>query len=155
MDSQNIQITIDLSDLQVQARDYAGYRTSKQKLMNARSGNSVFWVGFIMGAYLDKKYDLCIEIIESFLPSVEQTPCYQIQELVFLKADCYVQVKKLDKAIETIKNGMRFILNENKAFELLASYYLQKGDYANCYSSLTTLLSMNCDSKYYYSLLEW
>ena len=98
--------------------------------MNARSGNSVFWVGFIMGAYLDKKYDLCIEIIESFRPSVEQTPCYQIQELVFLKADCYVQVKKLDKAIETIKNGMRFILNENKAFELLASYYLQKGDYA-------------------------
>ena len=80
----NLQILVDLSSLQVQVRDYAGYRVSKQKLMNERSGNQNYWMGFIMGAYLDKKYELCIDIISSFFPSLEQKPSYQMQEVLFL-----------------------------------------------------------------------
>ena len=33
LDPKNIQILIDLSELQIQVRDYTGYRTSKQKLI--------------------------------------------------------------------------------------------------------------------------
>ena len=37
LDPKNLQIVIDLADLQVQVRDYAGYRVSKQKMMNEHS----------------------------------------------------------------------------------------------------------------------
>lgn len=155
LDPLNIQILVDLSDLQIQVRDYAGYRISKQKLMNERSGNNTFWVGFIMGAYLEKKYDLCIEIISSYLPSLEQKACYPVQELLFLEAECYACLKKWDEAIETIQNGMKLVLNENRAFEMLAVYYLQKEEFEKCRSTLSKLIEMNCDSKYYFILLEW
>lgn len=155
LDPMNIQIVVDLSDLQIQVRDYSGYRISKQKLMNERSGNGTFWVGFIMGAYLEKKYELCIDIITSYLPSVEQEPCYQIQELIFLQAACNAQLKKWDKAIEAIQNGMKFILNENRAMELLAEYYMQQQDFVHSQEIVSSLLSMNCDNKYYCILHEW
>ena len=122
----NLQILVDLSSLQVQVRDYAGYRVSKQKLMNERSGNQNYWMGFIMGAYLDKKYDLCIDIINSFFPSLEQKASYQRQELLFLQADCYYQLKKWNEAIDVITKGMKWILDEDKANETLATYYLMK-----------------------------
>ena len=43
LDPKNIQIVIDLADLQIQVRDFAGYRTSKQKLINERGGNNAYW----------------------------------------------------------------------------------------------------------------
>lgn len=155
LDPLNIQILIDLSTLQIQVRDFAGYRVSKQKLMNERSGNATFWTGFIMGAYLDKKYELCLDIISTYMTTIEQKACYQIQELLFLQADCHAMMKNWDKAIETIVNGMKFILNEHKAQELLAYYYLQKQDYDSCKSVVNKLLSLNQDNQYYYILLEW
>lgn len=151
----NLQILVDLSSLQVQVRDYAGYRVSKQKLMNERSGNQNYWMGFIMGAYLDKKYDLCIDIINSFFPSLEQKASYQRQELLFLQADCYYQLKKWNEAIDVITKGMKWILDEDKANETLATYYLMKEDYSTCHSLLQSLFQSNCDNRFYAILYEW
>ena len=93
LDPSNIQIVIDLADLQVQTRDYEGFYKSRNKLLQQRSGNTTFWLGFVVGAFLSKSYDVCIDIIHTFRSGTPCTPSYITQELYFLEAECRAQKK--------------------------------------------------------------
>ena len=106
LDPKNLQIVIDLADLQVQVGDYAGYRVSKQKLMNERSSDNNYWLGFIMGAYLDNKFDLCVDIITTFRETLDAKPSYCRQELLFIESDCYARKKDWENAIRVLEKGM-------------------------------------------------
>ena len=50
---------------------------------------------------------------------------------------------------------MKWILDEDKANETLATYYLMKEDYSTCHSLLQSLFQSNCDNRFSAILYEW
>ena len=73
-DSSNLQITIDLAALHAQNRDFGGYRRCYQKLIGQISGRSQFWIGMMIGYYMEGNYKMCIEAIHSFRGTIDETP---------------------------------------------------------------------------------
>ena len=145
LDPSNIQIVIDLSDLQVQTRDYAGFYTSRNKLLQQRSGNTAFWLGFVVGAFLTKSYDTCIDIITTFRKGTPCTPSYITQELYFIEAECHAQKKEFTAAAEVIQSGMPFILDEDKARQKEALYRGYAGDLKGSEALWERLMEQNSD----------
>lgn len=129
-DSSNLQITIDLAALNAQNRDFGGYRRCYQKLIGQISGRSQFWIGMMIGYYMEGNYKMCIEAIHSFRGTIDEMPSYQRQELCFLEVECLVKQQKLAEAITCLKDGMKDILNEDKAKERLAVIYGENHQYA-------------------------
>lgn len=155
LDPKNLQIVIDLADLQVQVGDYAGYRVSKQKLMNERSSDNNYWLGFIMGAYLDNKFDLCVDIITTFRETLDAKPSYCRQELLFIESDCYARKKDWPNAIRVLEKGMGDILDESRAKETLARDYGYSNQLKKSEALWRELLSENCDNVLYFRGIEW
>ena len=155
LDPKNLQIVIDLADLQVQVRDYAGYRVSKQKMMNERSSENNYWLGFIMGAYLDNKFDLCVDIINTFWDSLEAGPSYCRQELLFIKSDCFAKKKDWAAAIATLEQGMDNVLDKTRAQATLATLYGRAKQLSKSEALWRALLDQNCDCVLFFRGIEW
>lgn len=119
----NLQVIIDLAALHMQNRDIAGYRKCYQKLINQLSGRGNFWLGMMVGYYLEGNFSKCIEAISVFRNTLDKKPTYERQELVLLETRCYEGMKDLPKAITTLKEGMKDILNEDAAKDYLAVLY--------------------------------
>ena len=143
-----------MADLQIQTRDYAGYRTSRQKLMKERSDNTAFWLGFVVAAFLDKKYDLCVDIITTYRSATKPTPSYIHQELFFIEAECYAQKKEFSKAADTVASGMAFILDEDKAREKEALYRGLSGDLQKSCALWERLVQSNGEDSLYLRGIE-
>ena len=154
LDPSNIQILIDLADLQIQLRDYAGYRASKQKLIQERGGNNAFWLGFMTGAYLEGKLDLCRDIITTFRDTQEKGASYTRQELVFLECYCFQAEKKWKEAVGVLEAGMADILNEDKANEMRAVLYGKMGELEKSKQLFEELLMTNNENYLFYRGLE-
>ena len=122
-DTSNLQIVIDLAALHAQNRDFAGYRRCYQKLIGQIPGRSQFWMGMVVGYFMEKNYEKCIEAIKAFRDTLDKTPSYQRQELCFLEVDCLTNLNKTVEAIQCLKDRMDEILNEDKAKERLAVLY--------------------------------
>ena len=154
LDPSNLQIVIDLADLQVQTRDYEGFYKSRNKLLQQRSGNTAFWMGFVVGAFLTKSYDVCIDIIQTFRSGTPCTPSYMTQELYFIEAECHAQKKEFAAAAEVLQAGMPFILDEDKAREKEALYRGYAGDLAGSEALWLRLMEQNRDNLLYVRGLE-
>lgn len=154
LDPSNIQIIIDLAELQIQVRDFAGYRVSKQKLINERGGNHAYWLGFMTGAYLDSKYDLCRDIISTFRDTLDDKPSYMRQELVFLETQCFMIQQKWTEAISVLEKGMSDVLNVDKGKEMLAILYGYSGEKEKSRRLWEDLLDINEENYLYYRGLE-
>lgn len=126
-DPSNIQLLIDLTSLHAQNRDYAGFRTCNQKLIAQLSNRSGFWLGFMVGYFLEGKYDKCIEVIVEYRKTLDSTPSILRSQLILLESECLKAQGKVENAISTIKNNMGEILNEDAAKELLAVMYGECG----------------------------
>ena len=91
--------------------------------MNEHSSENNYWLGFIMGAYLDNKFDLCVDIINTFWDSLEAGPSYCRQELLFIKSDCFAKKEDWAAAIATLEQGMDNVLDKTRAQATLATLY--------------------------------
>lgn len=124
-DPTNLQVTIDLASLHIQMGDYAGYRSCHQKLIGQLPNRSNFWLGFMVGTYLEGKYAQCVDVIRTYRDTLEKTPSILRQELVFLEADCFEADHDYPSAIASLRSGMKDILDEDTANERLARLYSQ------------------------------
>lgn len=126
-DPSNLQLTIDLAALHAQERDYAGFRSCHQKLIGQLPNRSNFWLGFMIGYYLEGKYSQCIEVIQTYRETLNKTPSIIRQELVYLESECLLALNKRPDAIRVLHDGMSDILNEDAAKERLAILYGENG----------------------------
>lgn len=126
-DPSNLQLIIDLATLHAQERDYAGFRSCHQKLIGQLPNRSNFWLGFMIGYYLEGKYSQCIEVIQTYRETLNKTPSIIRQELVYLETECLLALNKRDDAIRVLRDGMSDVLNEDSAKERLAVIYGENG----------------------------
>lgn len=141
--SNNLQVIIDLATLHIQNRDIAGYLKCYQKLIRQLSGRGNFWLGLMVGYYLEGDYSKCLEAISVYRNTIPTTPSYERQELVLLEVRCYVGMKDLPKAIATLTAGMKDILNEDSAKEQLAILYGQNNQLKESQQLWEALLQRN------------
>lgn len=127
-DPTNLQVIIDLASLHIQMGDYSGYRSCHQKLIAQLPHRSNFWLGFMMGTYLEGKYAQCVDVIRTYRDTLEKEPSILRQELAFLEADCFVAENDLPSAIACLRSRMNDILDEDTANERLATLYGQTGE---------------------------
>ena len=82
MDKDNVQILRDLSLLQIQIRDYEGYKVffvrillrnkiqeSRYHLLRLRATQKLNWIGYATAHHLLKDYDKALDIITEFILS--------------------------------------------------------------------------------------
>ena len=128
-DSSNLQLFLDLAALSAQTRNFATYRECYQKLVNKLSGRENFWIGLIVGYFLEENYTKCLEAIDAYRGSLKEGASYTRQELLFLEVDCYLRQNESIKAITTLEKGMSDVLNELQAKEKLATLLGKAGTF--------------------------
>ena len=126
-DPSNLQLLIDLTYLHAQNRDYTGFRTCNQKLIAKLPNRSGFWLGFMVGYFLEGKYDNCIEVFEEYRKTLDSTPTILRQQLVYLESECLKAQGKTEKAISNLQSNMKDILNEDAGKEMIAVLYGEIG----------------------------
>lgn len=136
----NLQVLIDLAALHMQNRDIGGYRKCYQKLIGQLSGRGNFWIGMMVGYYLEGNFSKCLEAISVYRDTLDSKPSYERQELLLLEVRCYSGMKDLPKAISTLRDGMKEILNEDAAKEQLAVLYGKNGQLAESQAMWEELL---------------
>lgn len=62
IDTENINILRDLSNLQIQMRDLKGYALSTQQMLAKRGTLKTNWFAFAVAHHLNKNYDLAINV---------------------------------------------------------------------------------------------
>lgn len=97
--------------------------------MNKLSGRENFWIGLIVGYFLEENYAKCLEAIDAYRGSLKEGASYVRQELLFLEADCYLRQNESVQAITTLEKGMSDVLNELQAKEKLATLLGKAGTF--------------------------
>ena len=146
----NLQVIIDLATLHIQNRDIAGYRKCYQRLIGEISGRGNFWLGMMVGFYLEGNFTKCLEAVSVFRETLPLTPSYQRQELALMEVRCYVGMKDLAKAISTMKENMKDILNEDRAKEELAILYGKNKQYKESLEIWNALIKSRFSAQFYH-----
>ena len=97
--------------------------------MNKLSGRENFWIGLIVGYFLEENCAKCLEAIDAYRGSLKEGASYTRQELLFLEVDCYLRQNESVKAITTLEKGMSDVLNELQAKEKLATLLGKAGTF--------------------------
>ncbi|KAK8790969.1 hypothetical protein WA158_005600 [Blastocystis sp. Blastoise] len=155
LDPENVQILIDLSSIQLQTRDYAGFRKSKASLLQLRPSQSQFWMGLVYGCYMTKDYDNAISILNSFLDTLEKDrkPNFIDQEMILFKAIIYKTNKQYQLALDTL-SGYPDILDDSIAQEMEAELYLLTNQLDKANNTFMELLNSNAENYKFYRGLE-
>ncbi|VDK83546.1 unnamed protein product [Cylicostephanus goldi] len=67
LDKDNMQILRDLSLLQIQMRDYEGYKESRYHLLRLRPTQKVSWIAYATAYHLLKDYEKALNILVEFI----------------------------------------------------------------------------------------
>ncbi|KAI6186735.1 hypothetical protein M3Y98_00164700 [Aphelenchoides besseyi] len=101
LDNDNLQILRDLSLLQIQMRDYIGYRDSRYQLLALRPGTKAHWVAYANACHMLGDYEMAIKIIDDFIKNNTQNKAVDPEhpDLVYYKVTILVEANKLSEAL--------------------------------------------------------
>ncbi|KJH48805.1 tetratricopeptide repeat protein [Dictyocaulus viviparus] len=106
LDKDNMQILRDLSLLQIQMRDFEGYKESRYHLLRLRPTQRVSWIGYATAYHLLKDYEKALHILSEFLqnnkPSsydFEHSELVLYQNMILCEAGAILmELHRLDEA---------------------------------------------------------
>jgi peptide alpha-N-acetyltransferase len=113
IDPENQQILRDISWLQVQLMDLAGFVESRRKLLVLKPNNKQHWISFAIANYLSKNFESANEILLKFQESsTEEKVRYEHSELLLFQNKCLEADGKVDAALEHLKKSEEDIIDK-------------------------------------------
>uniref|UniRef100_A0A7N0RHA1 Uncharacterized protein n=1 Tax=Kalanchoe fedtschenkoi TaxID=63787 RepID=A0A7N0RHA1_KALFE len=159
IDPDNIEILRDLSLLQAQMRDLAGFVETRQQLLTLKPNHRMNWIGFAVAHHLNSNGTKAVEILEAYEGTLEDDyPPYgercEHGELMLYKVSLLEECGAFERALEELHKKESKIVDKLSFKEQEASLLMKLGRLDEGEKAYKGLLSMNPDNYRYYEGLQ-
>ncbi|WKX99571.1 hypothetical protein Q1695_014448 [Nippostrongylus brasiliensis] len=155
LDKDNMQILRDLSLLQIQMRDFEGYKESRYHLLRLRPTQRVSWIGYATAYHLLKDYEKALTILAEFLQNNKPTAYdFEHSELVLYQNMILCEAGQLDEALTKLEENAAVIVDKVTYMERRGSILMQLGRMEDAEKVYRQLIDRNPENIAYYDNLE-
>jgi len=154
LDNDNLQILRDLSLLQIQMRDYIGYRDARYQLLVLRPGNKANWVAYANACHMLGDYDMALKIIDDYLKNKNDMKDPEHGDLVYYKVTVLQEAGRLSDAIDFLAENAAVMPDRLTYLELRADLLFKLGRIADAEEVYMRLLERNHDGVDYMKRVE-
>lgn len=156
-DKENLQVLRDLSSLQVQLRDYDGFKETRYKILQLKTSQKYSWIGYCFALYLCGEYSSSNLLIEEFKKNrvINTQSERELNEILLFQVFLLLKMKKNDEALNFMDINATNIIDKCSLLALKASILdnLNKKDQAILL--YRKLLSRNPDNiDYFYKIQQ-
>ncbi|PAV60474.1 hypothetical protein WR25_10599 [Diploscapter pachys] len=157
LDKGNMQILRDLALLQIQLRDYEGYKESRFQLLQIRASQRISWIGYAVAYHLLRDYEKALYVLDEFKKNdtTEKKPHdFDFSELLLYENMILREWGKPDKALEHLEENCAHILDKLQYFTIRGNLFMELGQLNNAETMWRGLISRNPEATEYYDKLE-
>ncbi|KAM7480418.1 hypothetical protein LguiA_028631 [Lonicera macranthoides] len=159
IDPDNIEILRDLSLLQAQMRDLAGFVETRQQLLTLKSNHRMNWIGFAVAHHLNSNVTKAIDILEAYEGTLEDdyppdNERCEHGEMLLYKISLLEECGLLGRALEELHKKEYKIVDRLSYKEQEVSLLVKLGRLDDGENLYRVLLSMNPDNYRYYEGLQ-
>ncbi|KAI9183947.1 hypothetical protein H9P43_002999 [Blastocladiella emersonii ATCC 22665] len=154
LDSHNVQILRDLALLQIQTRDYAGYKATRELLARMFRGvhQRPHLVGLVVANHLLKDYDTALAMIEAWQGTYNPAPPprdWDWSEMLMYKNEILEEAGELDRALDELDAMERVVCDVRAVQERRAHLLVTLGHHERAMEAYAKLIKTNPDSRNY------
>jgi len=156
-DKDNIQILRDLALLQIQMRDLVGFLDTRYRLLQLRPGNRNNWIAFSAGHYLNKNYEVAVQVLTAYEGTLEDIPkeeAYEHSELLMFKCKVLEEMQKYDDALNLLQTSKSMIKDRLGVLETEARLYTSTNQTERAQSHYRMLVDIMPDNYEYHQGLR-
>ncbi|XP_076892788.1 N-terminal acetyltransferase A complex auxiliary subunit NAA15-like [Bidens hawaiensis] len=159
IDPDNIEILRDLSLLQAQMRDLAGFVETRQQLLTLKPSHRMNWIGFAVSQHLNSNASKAIDILEAYEGTLEDnyppdSERCEHGEMLLYKVSLLEECGLLEKALLELHKKELKIVDKLSYKEMEASLLMKLNRLEEGEKLYRVLLSMNPDNYRYYDGLQ-
>ncbi|XP_030488392.2 N-terminal acetyltransferase A complex auxiliary subunit NAA15 [Cannabis sativa] len=159
IDPDNIEILRDLSLLQAQMRDLAGFVQTRQQLLSLKSNHRMNWIGFAVAHHLNSNALKAVEILEAYEGTLEddfppENERCEHGEMLLYKISLLEESGSIERALDELRKKEPKIVDKLGVKEQEASLLVKLGRFEEGATLFRVLLSMNPDNYGYYEGLH-
>ncbi|CAM6079648.1 unnamed protein product [Sphagnum tenellum] len=159
IDPENIQILRDLSLLQAQMRDLAGFVETRRQLLTLKPSHRNNWIGFAVAHHMNADPSMAVKILEAYEGTLEEdsppdNERYEHSEMLLYKATLLEESGDPEKALDELLKKEAKIVDKRGIQEHRASLYLQLNRVKEAEEAYRQLLDVNPDNYSYYEGLQ-
>ncbi|KAJ0075174.1 hypothetical protein Patl1_34404 [Pistacia atlantica] len=159
IDPDNIEILRDLSLLQAQMRDLAGFVETRQQLLTLKPNHRMNWIGFAVAHHLNSNGSKAVEILEAYEGTLEDdyppdNERCEHGEMLLYKISLLEECGSLKRALEELHKKELKIVDKLAYKEQEVSLLVKLGLLEEAAKLYRVLLSMNPDNYKYYEGLQ-
>ncbi|XP_073048390.1 N-terminal acetyltransferase A complex auxiliary subunit NAA15-like [Primulina eburnea] len=159
IDPDNIEILRDLSLLQAQMRDLAGFVETRQQLLTLKPNHRMNWIGFAVAHHLNFNGSKAVDILEAYEGTLEDdyppdNERSEHGEMLLYKISMLEECGLFQRALEELRDKESKIIDKLSCKEQEVSLLEKLGHFDEAEESYRILLSMNPDNYRYYEGLQ-
>ncbi|KAJ4952475.1 hypothetical protein NE237_029307 [Protea cynaroides] len=159
IDPDNLEILRDLSLLQAQMRDLAGFIETRQQLLTLKPNQRMNWIGFAVAHHLNSNGAKAIEILEAYEGTLEDdyppdNERCEHGEMLLYKISLLEECSFLERALEELHKKEPKIVDKLAFKEQQVSLLLKLERLGEGEKVYRALLTMNPDNYRYYEGLQ-
>ncbi|KAK5978049.1 NMDA receptor-regulated protein 1 [Trichostrongylus colubriformis] len=155
LDKDNMQILRDLALLQIQMRDFEGYKESRYHLLRLRPTQRVSWIGYATAYHLLKDYEKALTILAEFLQNNKPTSYdFEHSELVLYQNMILCEAGQLEEALSKLEENAAVIVDKVTYMERRGSILMDLGRMEDAEKVYRQLIDRNPENISYYDRLE-
>eukprot|EP00898_Chlorokybus_atmophyticus_P006405 jgi/Chlat1/6766/Chrsp50S06467 len=157
LDKENIQILRDLSLLQVQMRDKAGFVETRRQLLTLKPNNRNNWIGFAIAQHLNDQQSVATQILDAYEGTLDGPPeqeRYEHSEMLLYKAMLFEEMNDLELALDILTQNDFLIADKLSLRETRAKLLLKLGRNEDAEKLYRALLKINPDHYGYHDGLR-
>ncbi|GKV35652.1 hypothetical protein SLEP1_g43894 [Rubroshorea leprosula] len=154
IDPDNIEILRDLSLLQAQMRDLAGFVETRQQLLTLKPNHRMNWIGFAVAHHLNLNAAKAVEILQAYEGTLEDdyppdNERCEHGEMLLYKISLFEECGFLERALEELRKKEPKIVDKLAYKEQEVSLLMKLGQLEEGAKIYKALLSMNPDNYRY------
>ena len=89
-------------------RDLSGFLDTRYHLLQRRPGNRNNWIAFSAGHYLNRNYEVAVQVLTAYEGTLEDIPkeeAYEHSELLMFKCKILEEMGKCEDALKLLQNS--------------------------------------------------
>ncbi|KAI7981158.1 N-terminal acetyltransferase A complex auxiliary subunit NAA15 [Camellia lanceoleosa] len=159
IDADNIEILRDLSLLQAQMRDLAGFVETRQQLLTLKPNHRMNWIGFAVSHHLNSNASKAIDILQAYEGTLDDdyppdNERCEHGEMLLYKISLMEECGLLERALKELHKKESKIFDKLSYKEQEVSLLVKVGHVEEGEKLWRMLLSMNPDNYSYYEGLQ-
>lgn len=153
IDQENLQILRDLSLLQIQMRDLAGFAVTRNSILNLKPTAQTNWLSFALSKHLQGNYDGALQVIDIYLgtlgdDSPEVRRSYQPSELQMYKSYLLLRNHDPQAALDHLEKCRDIVVDRGAWLWHKSNCHFALGQFEDTQTTLVQILQRGATEDY-------